>query len=39
MKFSGKVSNGPVNKWWNFAGNLDHRFGYGYGSGSILRHW
>jgi len=32
MKFSGKVGNGPMNKWLNFGGNQDN------GSGSILRH-
>jgi len=25
MKFSEKVGNGPLNKWLNFAGDLDHR--------------
>ena len=25
MKFSGKVGNGPMNKWLNFGGDLDHR--------------
>ena len=25
MKFSGKVGNGPLNKWLNFGGDLDHR--------------
>jgi len=25
MKFSGKVGNGPMNKWLNFGGNPDHR--------------
>jgi len=25
MKFSGKVSNGPVSKWLNFSGDPDHR--------------
>ena len=24
MKFSGKVGNGPVNKWLNFRGDPDH---------------
>jgi len=23
MKFSGKVGNGPVNKWLNFSGGLE----------------
>ena len=31
MKFSGKVGNGPLNKWLNFGGNPDH----GSGSGSV----
>jgi len=25
MKLSGKVSNGPINKWLNFSGDPDHR--------------
>jgi len=25
MKFSGKVGNGPVNKWLNLGGDPDHR--------------
>jgi len=25
MKFSGKVGNGPMNKWLNCGGDLDHR--------------
>jgi len=25
MKFSGKVSNGPVNKWLNFGSDPHHR--------------
>jgi len=25
MKFSGKVGNGPMNKWSNFGGDPDHR--------------
>jgi len=25
MQFSGKVGNGPVNKWLNFGGDPDHR--------------
>jgi len=29
MKFSGKVSNGPVSKWLNFGGNLDHHLDTG----------
>jgi len=29
MKFSGKVGNGPVNKWFNFGGDLDHRLDTG----------
>jgi len=33
MKFSGKVGNGPMNKWLNFRGDPDHR------SGSVSRHW
>jgi len=33
MKFSGKVSHGPVNKWLNFGGDPDHESG----SGSL--HW
>jgi len=37
MKFSGKVGNGPMNKWLNFGGDSDH--GCGYGSGSVSRHW
>ena len=24
MKFSGKVGNGPVNKWLHFGGDPDH---------------
>jgi len=32
MKFL-KVGNGPMNKWLNFGGDLDH--GSGYGSGSV----
>jgi len=24
MKFSGKVGSGPLNKWLNFGGDLDH---------------
>ena len=39
MKFSGKVGNGPMNKWLNFGGNPDHRSGNGYGSGYGSRHW
>jgi len=27
MKFSGKVGNGPANKWLNFGGDLGHGFG------------
>jgi len=29
MKFSQKVGNGPMNKWLNFGGNLDHRLDTG----------
>jgi len=29
MKFSGKVGNGPVKKWLNFGGDLDHRLDTG----------
>jgi len=27
-KFSGKVTNGPLNKWLNFGGDPDHGSGY-----------
>jgi len=27
MKFSEKVGNGPVNKWFNFGGDPGHRSG------------
>jgi len=29
MKFSGKVGNGPLNKWLNFGGDPDHRLDTG----------
>jgi len=29
MKFSGKVDNGPMNKWLYFGGNPDHRLDTG----------
>ena len=29
MKFSGKVGNGPTNKWLNFGGDPDHRLDVG----------
>ena len=29
MKFSGKVGNGPVNKWLNFGGDPGHHLGKG----------
>jgi len=29
MKFSGKVGNGPVNKWLNVGGDPDHRLDTG----------
>jgi len=29
MKFSGKVGNGPMNKWLNFADDPDHRLDKG----------
>ena len=29
MKFSGKVVNGPVNKWLNFGGESEHRLDTG----------
>jgi len=29
MKFSAKVGNGPVNKWLNFGGYLDHHLDTG----------
>ena len=29
MKVSGKIGNGPVNKWLNFGGDPDHRLGTG----------
>jgi len=38
MKFSGKVGNGPVNKWLNFAGDLDHRLDTGIVF-RIRHHW
>jgi len=30
MKFSGKIGNEPVNKWWNFGGDPDHGSGSGW---------
>jgi len=40
MKLSGKVGNGPVNKWLNFGGDPDQgfRYGSGYESGYVSRH-
>jgi len=37
MKFSGKVGNGPMNKWLNFGGDPDHGSGsaFDYGSRSV----
>jgi len=35
MKFSGKVGNGPVNKWLNFGGDPDHRLDTGLISGFV----
>jgi len=35
MKFSGKVSNGPVNKWLHFGGDLDHCLVQGLFSGFV----
>ena len=29
VKLSGKVGNGPINKWLSFGGDLDHRSGSG----------
>jgi len=29
MKFSGKVSSGPMNKWLHFGGNPDHHLDTG----------
>jgi len=29
MRFAGKVGNGPVNKWLNFSGGLDHNLDIG----------
>jgi len=29
MIFSGKVGNGPLNKWLNFGGDPDHRLDTG----------
>jgi len=29
IKFSGKIGNGPMNKWLNFGGDLDHRLDTG----------
>jgi len=29
MKFSTNVSNGPLNKWLNFGGDIDHRLDTG----------
>jgi len=29
MKFSGKMGNGPVNKWLHFGGHPDHRLDTG----------
>jgi len=37
MKFSGKVGNGPYNKWLNFGG--DPVPGSGSRSVSVSRHW
>jgi len=33
MKFSGKVGNGPMNKWLNFHGDQDHPLDIGIVSG------
>ena len=35
MKFSGKVDNGPMNKWLNFGGDPDHRPDTGLFSGFV----
>jgi len=38
MKSSGKVGSGPVNKLWNFGGDLDHRLDTGIVS-RVCRYW
>jgi len=38
MKFSGKVGNGPMNKWLNFSSDPDHRLDTGIVF-RILHYW
>jgi len=37
--FVTKTSNGLMNKFLNFGGDLDHGSVSGAGSGSVSRHW